>query len=77
MTPNDIVVGKKYTNGKHTLLGCGKRVMWEGTFNSNDSNFTEKHLVIIDSTMDNALGMFIQDPDDCSALVWEAIRPVE
>lgn len=74
MKPEQIIVGRKY---KHELLpgyvflGCGQRVMWEGKYTNVESNFTNKHLVIIEDGEADFLGQTIKEPDECTSGWWD------
>ena len=81
MKPKDIKVGALYKNtslglSDNLYLGVGKRVMWEGTNTNKESNFTDKHLVIVNSN-DDTIGQMIQDPENCFRGVWESFIEVK
>jgi hypothetical protein len=76
MIPSQIQVGALYRlqGSKLLLLGVGKRVMWEGTQENHESNFTDKHLVIIHPDGLNNIGQMLQDPEDCHPEFWKSVE---
>lgn len=74
MRKEDIQVGARYTNlfsPNYIYLGIGKRVMWKGTFNNDDSEFTDKNLIVICGTT-TQLGQIVQNPEDCEDGFWDS-----
>lgn len=79
MKTEDIVVGSYYVNQNFSgqlYLGIGKRVMWEGTSENSESNFTNKGLVIIRGD-ENYIGQLVQNPEDCHSDVWDHFERVD
>lgn len=81
MKPEDIVVGKKY---RHTapgmfgsvFLGCGDRVMWEGTYTNRDSRFTNKRLVIVEDNDPGYVGQLVKLPEDAMPGWWNGFEAI-
>ena len=72
MKISDIIVGKKYryvydSNKTYVMLGIGMRKI--GT----DNEYTEKHLVIVDSIDKEAIGKMIQEGENASDSLWDTI----
>jgi hypothetical protein len=69
MKIEDIKVGKKYYyckgNKKTILLGVGMRTLF-----TNDE-FTQKHLVIIETQNSDSIGQMIQEGDNCENGFWD------
>lgn len=78
MTKEDIKVGAYYINTKNlsefVYFGVGKRVMYQGTFTSNNSEFIEKDLIILNS--DNHQGQKVQSPEDSIGGFWDSFEEI-
>lgn len=79
MKPEDIIVGRLYHNKLYTgvmYLGIGRRVMWKGKWANDEANFTDKQLVIVQSSHNN-VGQIAQSPDDSIDGFWESFELID
>lgn len=75
MTKNDIIVGAIYTNEinpGYIYLGIGRRIMWQGSIERDNSNFEDKNLVVISPS--KYAGMIVQDPENAICGLWEEFK---